>query len=237
MAGSAARTLTTAGVVSAVLALAACSEAPGDEAVTSTVTVQAEVSTPGAGPDGASGQPSPDGGGTGSPGASSPSPSASAAAATPSAATSAAPKAGPVEGAPSFAGGPAPAGAGPVPTLLVSGQRVSAFRTKTGNMGCDFSAGYAGCGIKKYIQQPPPGVPVSDLDPNWWVDLRGSGVPRIGPRGDAPYFTYPGAQILPYGQVVTYGDIVCASESDGLTCWNSTTGHGAFMSRDYYRPF
>lgn len=29
-----------------------------------------------------------------------------------------------------------------------------------------------------------------------------------------------------------YAKYVCASEENGLTCWNTETGHGAFMNRD-----
>ena len=37
-------------------------------------------------------------------------------------------------------------------------------------------------------------------------------------------------QVVPYGTVVYHSDYTCASELAGMTCWNTTTGHGAFMS-------
>ena len=37
--------------------------------------------------------------------------------------------------------------------------------------------------------------------------------------------------VVDYGQVVYYRTIVCASAENGLTCWNTDTGHGAFMNR------
>ncbi|MGV3015942.1 hypothetical protein [Rothia sp. 88186D007BW] len=42
---------------------------------------------------------------------------------------------------------------------------------------------------------------------------------------------------VPYGQIVTYGNIVCDSQQNGLTCGNIITGQGVFMSREGYRTF
>ena len=38
-------------------------------------------------------------------------------------------------------------------------------------------------------------------------------------------------QVLGYGEALSYGDFVCLSEHDGLTCWDTASGAGAFMSR------
>lgn len=37
--------------------------------------------------------------------------------------------------------------------------------------------------------------------------------------------------VLEYGRTAYYGRFVCASESNGMTCWNSVTGHGAFLNK------
>jgi len=42
---------------------------------------------------------------------------------------------------------------------------------------------------------------------------------------------------VPYGAAVYYEKYVCASEENGLTCWNTETGHGAFMNRDGVTTF
>ncbi|WP_165444815.1 hypothetical protein [[Pseudopropionibacterium] massiliense] len=44
-------------------------------------------------------------------------------------------------------------------------------------------------------------------------------------------------QVVPYGAAVYYEKYVCASEENGLTCWNTETGHGAFMNRDGVTTF
>ena len=35
-----------------------------------------------------------------------------------------------------------------------------------------------------------------------------------------------------YGEAVSHGDFVCLSEQTGLTCWDTASGVGAFMSRE-----
>ena len=39
---------------------------------------------------------------------------------------------------------------------------------------------------------------------------------------------------LNYGDTVAVFQYVCASENNGLTCWNGETGHGFFLSRSRY---
>ena len=55
------------------------------------------------------------------------------------------------------------------------------------------------------------------------------------------FFLAPGSPPLdtkvPYGAAVYYEKYVCASEENGLTYWNTETGHGAFMNRDGVTTF
>ena len=39
------------------------------------------------------------------------------------------------------------------------------------------------------------------------------------------------------GEVVYFGTFVCANEAGNLTCWNADTGHGAFITPDYFTGF
>jgi len=63
-------------------------------------------------------------------------------------------------------------------------------------------------------------------------DSPGLTEPKIKSKNRAPAFQSPETppQTVPYGTVVYHGDYTCASEITGLTCWNTTTGHGAFMT-------
>ncbi|HMQ64746.1 MAG TPA: hypothetical protein PJ992_00520 [Arachnia sp.] len=145
------------------------------------------------------------------------------------------------------AGGPAPSGATPI-TAVQSRQNayepyeVAMIKTPSGNIGCDFVMDddgevLAGCGVLSYIETAQYGE--DPVGPRWWIDLTGTGTPDIYSRGDAPYFEYlgPSPQVVDYGKAVTYGDFVCGSADDGLTCWNTVTGHGAFMNRRGFTAF
>ena len=43
--------------------------------------------------------------------------------------------------------------------------------------------------------------------------------------------------MLGYGQTLQAGDFYCSSEATGVTCYNTITGAGFFISRDSYRIF
>ncbi|MGQ4534073.1 hypothetical protein ACUH9Y_03070 [Dermabacteraceae bacterium P13115] len=136
------------------------------------------------------------------------------------------------------AGGPIPANAKPITAFTDAQSKGTAILvTPSGNIGCDFYAdGQAGCGVQSFITDNL--YPAGPEDAAWWVDLSEAGVPGIFPKGDAPAFIAeaPG-KVAPYGSVYRHGDYACASEKNGLTCWNAKTGHGAFMNRSGYYPF
>jgi hypothetical protein len=44
----------------------------------------------------------------------------------------------------------------------------------------------------------------------------------------------PVNETLAYGQARTFGSITCDSESSGMTCTDSSTGHYFRISRDTY---
>ena len=133
------------------------------------------------------------------------------------------------QGAYAGAGGPAPANAVPITSVNPSG--VAVVKTPSNNIGCDLSPSYAGCGVLNYQKTQPYGS--DEGGAKWWVPLDGS-FDQIQSKSDAPYFagTDPAPQVMAYGTVVQHGNHACASEQNGLTCWDTTTGHGAFMNRD-----
>lgn len=135
------------------------------------------------------------------------------------------------------AGGPRPADAQPMSMIDAYGQAVAVIITPSGNIGCEFSSGGAGCGVISWIEAQPFGAGGPGGTP-WWVNLGdGSAVPQVGPKGDAPHFMTPGTPAVSYGEVVYHGAWTCASEEAGLTCWNTDTGHGAFMNRSGFTGF
>ena len=144
-----------------------------------------------------------------------------------------------IPGAYSGAGGPRPANATPI-TAVYSGYAVIVTPSK--NITCEFSDTSAGCGIINYTDSKPYGS--DELGPKWWVRMKSSASadqaePEIVSRSQPPLSQNPGTpgQQVEYGTVVYHGDYVCASENAGLTCWNTATGHGAFMNRDETKTF
>lgn len=116
------------------------------------------------------------------------------------------------------------------------------IKTPSGNIGCQISlSGRAGCGVQSYIQDRkyPAGSGSAALN-KWFFDLSdNANYPEVGHKGDAPYYDNPNSDVytVPYGETVYYGNVVCDSQEEGLTCWNIKTGYGVFMSREGYRAF
>ncbi|NLT28992.1 MAG: hypothetical protein GXX86_00825 [Propionibacterium sp.] len=135
------------------------------------------------------------------------------------------------EGAHPAAGGPVPADAVEL-TTVNSGFGV--LLSPTGNIGCDLGFDYAGCGVASMRDNPKMGSD-PDLGSHWWVTLHD--VPVVGPKTDIALYMEPGAMEVPYGTSVYYAHYVCASESNGMTCWHTGTGHGAFLNRDVIATF
>lgn len=159
---------------------------------------------------------------------------------------------GPTQHAHPLAGGPVPAGAREVTAVIHPGEGISVgiLKTPTGNIGCDISIRAAegttelDCSVSSW-QDAPPVPPVDTDDGLPWIRFGdGSQPPTFGgSRGDGFCFmddyceAATGGQVVDYGEMVYYGEWVCASEQNGLTCWNARTRHGAFMSRSYFEPF
>jgi|GEM_PF-358463 len=120
------------------------------------------------------------------------------------------------------AGGPAPANVTQASSVLDGD--VAVVVTPSGNIGCDLAAQDAGCGVKSSR---------TGKDAHWWVPLGGADAPALSAHAQDPAWIGAGkkAQTLPYGSSVQHGDLVCASEQNGLTCWDLKTGHGSFLSR------
>lgn len=116
--------------------------------------------------------------------------------------------------------------------------RTAVIKTASGNIGCDISEDYSGCGVLSMQGTVLMGTD-SRGRPNWWVDLPTDGdselIPEVMDNPEGPLFEDADvpAQVLNYGQVIRHGEVVCASESEGLTCWNMWTGHGSFMNKDW----
>lgn len=142
----------------------------------------------------------------------------------------------------------APAGEQPsqatsfVPDNLVS-EKTAMIVSPSGNIGCDLSAHHAGCGVLSYRSDGTYGKDEAG-SPKWWFDLSSGGTPQLAGRSEGAFsldeaFRGGGSspQVVEYGQSVTFGSWVCRSEENGMTCRNTETGHGVFLSSGRYEAF
>ena len=142
---------------------------------------------------------------------------------------------------------PAPAPAGPATSFvsdsLVS-EKTAMIVSPSGNIGCDLSANYAGCGVLSYRSNGTFGHDTAG-SPKWWFNLSSGATPQISGRGEGAFSLdesfrggdSPSPQVVEYGQSVVFGSWVCSSEETGMTCRNTETGHGVFLSSARYEVF
>ena len=122
-------------------------------------------------------------------------------------------------------------------------EKTAMIVSPSGNIGCDLSAHFAGCGVLSYRSNGTYGQSAMG-SPNWWFDLSSGNTPQISGRSEGA-FSLDAAfrgdssvpQVVEYGQSVTYGSWVCSSEETGMTCRNTETGHGVFLSSARYETF
>ena len=129
-----------------------------------------------------------------------------------------------------------------VPGNLVS-EKTAMIVSPSGNIGCDLSAHYAGCGVLSYRSNGTYGKDEAG-SPKWWFDLSSGGTPQLAGRSEGAFsldeaFRGGGSspQVVEYGQSVSFGSWVCSSEETGMTCRNTETGHGVFLSSGRYETF
>lgn len=78
---------------------------------------------------------------------------------------------------------------------------------------------------------------VGHIQVEMYVD---SGPAFLAPSSTRPYgpgTSLPTPQVLQYGQVYYWDDLVLASSEKGLTFWSVKTGYGAFVNKDGFHPF
>jgi hypothetical protein len=129
---------------------------------------------------------------------------------------------------------PPPSAPAPVPAAHFTG--AGSFQSPSGNITCALSS-YGGddsveCGVAEHDWVAPPQEPGCHL--NW-----GSRILLNQPAG--ALFACYGQELpapertLGYGSTWSVGAITCDSETAGMTCTDSSTGHYFFVSRQTWR--
>lgn len=144
----------------------------------------------------------------------------------------------PVLGAWPGAGGPPPMNAIPAPMVVPAGtshyanEATAVFTTPSRNIICDLLKHTGRCLIRSYQQDRPHGSTEGGMA-RWAVHAIGQPSASVGAQTqDTPaHERLTSLPVVEYGTSITFGDMVCASADNGLTCWNVLTSHGAFMNR------
>ena len=115
------------------------------------------------------------------------------------------------------------------------------FQSPSGNISCQLgtfldagiSRATAACQVGQHNFSTPPRP--ADCMGGWGdsVGLTQGGQPSLQCHSD----TLLGSSqpVLDYGQTRSVGPITCDSEETGITCTDSSTGHGFSLSRDGYK--
>lgn len=100
---------------------------------------------------------------------------------------------------------------------------MSSVASPSGNIVCSLAGDTVSCSLGEHrlSEHCPTDQPVS-------VQVKGEAEPRIGCGQDAGG---PQAPQLDYGASATDGTVACTSRKDGMTCWNTVTGHGFMVAR------
>lgn len=123
----------------------------------------------------------------------------------------------------------------PAPKLPVIQPAIGPFKSPSGNLVCSMFTQVDGqnevhCAAAQHLWTlPDPGCQLAWGDR---IDLAQGNAPRVGCYGQempAPQET------LGYGQGRVLGTLVCLSESSGMTCTDTSTGHFFRMSRETYQ--
>ena len=151
----------------------------------------------------------------------------------------------PVEGAYPCAGGPIPEGAQQLKEVAGNyGLSWAGAQSPSGNITCDVTPGggdsAAGvlCSVAGWPDSFNPdyehegGYPVAGMGENGPFTLGGKGDPMLSKNSGS----FDGT-VLPYGTVWYFLDFVIASEENGFTVWNATSGYGALMNKSGFYPF
>lgn len=107
------------------------------------------------------------------------------------------------------------------------------FVTPSGNIGCVIGAGQARCDISQRSWKPTPPPEPCPVDYGQGIQV-GSAEAAFVCAGDT---SLGGPATLGYGQSSRRGPLLCVSSQDGVTCTNTSTGSGFFISRQSYQLF
>ncbi len=125
---------------------------------------------------------------------------------------------------------------GPIPDGAMKSDSAG-FITASHNIACAMEEGWVGCEAKDTVMIADFHNPEGDGQCNgFWLrdesEYMCHSEPVLWDGWEADPMQWP---VLPYGEALFLDDHVCTVEADGLTCWNSATGHGFLLSGSRYK--
>lgn len=110
------------------------------------------------------------------------------------------------------------------------------FTSPSGNIRCEVNATHARCDIAEHPGWSAPPIP-SDCITDWGNSLvvQGDRPGEFGCNGDAIYGE--DQEALEFGDSIRVGDVECRSDSEGIRCSNTSTGHGFAVGKTKYELF
>jgi hypothetical protein len=109
------------------------------------------------------------------------------------------------------------------------------FRSPSSNVGCYLDMDYVRCDIAEADWLPPPRPADCEYDYGQDITLVPGGRAEFVCAGDTALV--PDGNALPYGQSISAEVLRCDSAESGITCRDTTTGHGFAIAREAYRVF
>lgn len=123
----------------------------------------------------------------------------------------------------------------PAPPPTVADATAGGFLTPTGNIGCFvYVDSGARCDIVNRQWSPPPRPADCPLEYGQGLEVSGDGAHFVC-AGDTAID--PRSRRVRYGTSVQQVPYACEVETSGVTCTDSATGHGFFISSGSYRIF
>ena len=110
------------------------------------------------------------------------------------------------------------------------------FTAPSGNIGCMMDTDYLRCDIRERDWAPPPRPAdcPSFTGYGQGIEIKAGGAARIVCAGDT---AFGGGGPLGYGQSMNNGVMSCSSAESGVTCRDTSSGHGFSISRQGYQLF
>ena len=108
------------------------------------------------------------------------------------------------------------------------------FTSPSGNVGCMIDPQFVRCDVAERDWTPPPRPADCEFDYGQGISMSDGEEPEFNCVGDT---AQGGTYTLEYGKSIAAGTLSCESAESGMTCRDSTTGHGFTIAREQYRIF